>query len=110
MDKINNKEFKVKDIVWAKAKGNPWWPGIIKNISFYNIEKDNEIIKEKIYKIYFIGEKSYVTLTKDYIQLFIENYKEHLSTKNQSLIKSIRLAKDIYNKRKNHNIIHIDKV
>ena len=109
MDKINNKEFKIKDIVWAKAKGNPWWPGIIKNISFYNIEKDNEIIKEKIYKIYFIGEKSYVTLTKEYIQLFIENYKEHLSTKNQSLIKSIRLAKDIYNKRKNHNIIHFDK-
>ena len=107
MDNNYTKEFKIKDIVWAKAKGNPWWPGIIKNISFYNIEKDNQIIKEKVYKIDFIGEKSHVTLTKEYIELFIDNYKEHLSTKNQSLIKSIKLAKDLYNKRcsqKNNNI------
>ena len=107
MDNNNTKEFKIKDIVWAKAKGNPWWPGIIKNISFYNIEKDNQMVKEKIYKIDFIGEKSHVTLTKEYIELFIDNYKEHLSTKNQSLIKSIKLAKDLYNKRcsqKNNNI------
>ena len=109
MDNINNKEFKIKDIVWAKAKGNPWWPGIIKNISFYNIEKDNQIIKEKIYKIDFIGEKSHVTLTKEDIQLFIDNYKErleHISSKNQSLIKSIKLAKELYNKRCSQKNMH----
>lgn len=30
---IGEGEPKEKDIVWAKIKGYPWWPGIIRNIS-----------------------------------------------------------------------------
>ena len=98
MEKLKDSEFKLKDIVWAKAKGNPWWPGIIKKISFYNIPKSNQIVKEKIFTIDFIGEKSHVKLTKDNIELFLDNYKKHFSAKQPSLIRSIKLAKKMCDK------------
>ena len=55
-------EYKEKDIVWAKVKGYPWWPSIISNISFHNITSEGENLKENIYSIEFIGEKSLCVL------------------------------------------------
>ena len=109
MEKLKASELKLKDIVWAKAKGNPWWPGIIKKISFYNIPKNNHIIKEKIFTIDFIGEKSHVKLTKENIELFLDNYKKHLSAKQPSLIKSIKLAKKMCDKKNSRKIINLEE-
>ena len=109
MEKLKDSEFKLKDIVWAKAKGNPWWPGIIKKISFYNIPKSNQIVKEKIFTIDFIGEKSHVKLTKDNIELFLDNYKKHFSAKQPSLIRSIKLAKKMCDKKISRKIINLEE-
>lgn len=109
MEKLKTREFRLKDIVWAKAKGDPWWPGIIKKISFYNIQKNNHIIREKIYSIDFIGEKSHVKLSKENIELFIENYKKHLSAKQPSLIRSIKLAKKMCDKNSAKKIINLNE-
>ena len=109
MDKLKTREFKLKDIVWAKAKGNPWWPGIIKKISFYNIQKNNNITKEKIFTIDFIGEKSHVKLTKENIELFLENYKRHLTAKQPSLIRSIKLAKKMCDKKNSRKLINLEE-
>ena len=109
MDKLKTREFKLKDTVWAKAKGNPWWPGIIKKISFYNIQKNNNITKEKIFTIDFIGEKSHVKLTKENIELFLENYKRHLNAKQPSLIRSIKLAKKMCDKKNSRKLINLEE-
>lgn len=45
---MDSKSFKVKDMVFAKMKGFPWWPATISEI----VKKDN---KNK-YKVIFIGD------------------------------------------------------
>ena len=103
-DKIDYKE---KDIVWAKVKGYPWWPSIINNISFNNIQRNGENIKEKLYSIEFIGEKNVIKLPKEKIEPFTKNYEQHTNTNNTSLLKSIELAKKIYDKKQNTKIIFL---
>ena len=100
-------DYKEKDIVWAKAKGYPWWPSIITHISFNNIQRNGENIKEKLYSIEFIGEKNVIKLPKEKIEPFTKNYEQHRNTKNTSLLKSIELAKKIYDKKQNTKIIFL---
>ena len=49
--------------------------------------------------IEFIGNKSHGEVTKNDINLFKQNYEEHCKTKNPSLIKSIELAKKLYQEK-----------
>ena len=42
-------EFIINEIVWAKVKGYPWWPGIIAELS----NKKNDL-----FTINFIGHNS----------------------------------------------------
>ena len=32
-------EFKIKELCWAKIKGFPWWPAIIREIKYSNNKK-----------------------------------------------------------------------
>lgn len=41
--------FQENEVVWAKIKGYPWWPGII--------EEEIKNIKSK-FKVNFIGDKT----------------------------------------------------
>ena len=37
---MNQKEeFKIKELCWAKLKGFPWWPALIREIKYSNNEK-----------------------------------------------------------------------
>ena len=101
-------EPKEKDIVWAKVKGYPWWPGTIRNISYRSIQNSYKgFSKKKIYIVDFIGNKSHGELSKNDIKSFKQNYEEHCKTKNPSLIKSIELAKKLYNEKFSNGIIDI---
>ena len=102
---IGEGEPKEKDIVWAKIKGYPWWPGIIRNISNHLQTNPKGISKRKIYTVDFIGNKSHGEVTKKDIQSFRYYYEEHCKTKNPSLIKSIELAKKLENKIVNNKPI-----
>ena len=107
---IGEGEPKEKDIVWAKIKGYPWWPGIIRNISNNLQTNPKGISKRKIYTVDFIGNKSHGEVTKKDIQSFRYYYEEHCKTKNPSLMKSIELAKKLENKIVNNKQIDsIDK-
>ena len=107
---IGEGEPKEKDIVWAKIKGYPWWPGIIRNISNHLQTNPKGISKKKIYTVDFIGNKSHGEVTKKDIQSFRYYYEEHCKTKNPSLMKSIELAKKLENKIvSNKPIDSIDK-
>lgn len=102
---IGEGEPREKDIVWAKIKGYPWWPGTIRSISYNNKNNNKRFAKKKIYTIDFIGNKSHGEVSKNDINLFKQNYEEHCKTKNPSLIKSIELAKKLYQeKTKNKNM------
>ena len=93
-------EPKEKDIVWAKVKGYPWWPGTIRNILNHPTPINNKFIsKKKTYIIDFIGNKSHGEVAKSDVKLFKQNYEEHCNTKNPSLIKSIELANKLYREK-----------
>ena len=103
----DNIEYKEKDIVWAKVKGYPWWPSIISQISFCNVQENGENKKEKVYSIEFIGEKNNAKVLKEKIEQFNKNYDQHSNTKNPLLLKSIELAKKKIAKKQNSKIISL---
>jgi PWWP domain. len=56
MDKKEKKpaieeNFELDQVVWAKLKGFPWWPGVIREI--IRNEKDKG---KKEYMVFFLGE------------------------------------------------------
>lgn len=103
-------ELKERDIVWAKVKGNNWWPGLIKHISFRSVQTNNEtIIKEKVYSILFFGGGDKVKLTRKKLEPFLEGFEIHSKTKKSSLLKAIAEAKKLYEKNNSNKIIHIDE-
>ena len=107
---IGEGEPKEKDIVWAKIKGYPWWPGTIRHIFYYQNQNSYKgIYKRKKYIIDFIGNKSHGEVNKNDIKLFKPNYEEHCKTKNQALIKSIELANKLYQEKFNNNNIEIEE-
>ena len=107
---IGQGELKEKDIVWAKIKGYPWWPGTIRNIFYYHSQNSYKgISKRKKYIIDFIGNKSHGEVNKNDIKLFKPNYEEHCKTKNPSLIKSIELANKLYQEKINNKNIEIEE-
>ena len=89
-----------KEIVWAKIKGFPWWPAIIKNVSYQFRENHIKgLYKERIYEIDFIGSKSHAIVSKNSIQSFMKNYEGHCETKSISLKKAIKLAKKLFEEK-----------
>ena len=98
-----------KEIVWAKIKGFPWWPGVIKNVSYQFRENHIKgLYKEKIYEIDFIGSKYRAILSKKNIQSFMQNYEGHCETKSISLKKAIKLAKKLFDEKNDKKNVKFD--
>ena len=88
--------FQKGDIVWAKVKGYSWWPGQIQYQIHNNKGNSESITKEKIYRINFIGDKSFGDVPIYNIKKFEEKLDEFSKTKKSSLIKSIEVAKNLF--------------
>jgi len=84
--------FNVGEVVWAKIRGYPWWPGYIKGI-----EDDN---KEKKYIVQFIGDNTFSNIPKKQLAKFEKEYDVHSNTKKKDLKESIKIALDMYKNKK----------
>ena len=97
--------FAVGEIIWAKIRGHPWWPGLVKLNPKYQITGVDDDSKEKKYLINFIGDNSHATLPKPKLAKFMSNYKTYSQTKKKNLLDSIKKAKEMFD---NKSLIHDD--
>ena len=89
--------FERNTVVWAKLCGYPWWPSYIE-----------EKLANDLYKVQFIGEKSYQHLHVDKIKSWAENFEEYTKVikrnkKNEKFFAAVELGINI-----NANIINFD--
>lgn len=92
-----DRKFRKGDMVWAKVRGFPWWPGVIKNI-FLKPSKDSaNVEKEPHAKVYFVGDSTYIQVPFDKLFRFDSKLPEFSRTKNKRLLKSIAITKKIIN-------------
>jgi hypothetical protein len=96
------KKYRKGEVVWAKIRGYPWWPGVIKNITM-RLGKGDE--RETKYTINFIGDNSHANLPSNKIDKFVEKFEEYSNTRHKGLLNSIPIAKKIYKEE-----IPIDKL
>ena len=80
------------DIVWAKVKGFPWWPGEVKRVSRGGGD-DNNTNHQKMITVNFIGHKSHIDLPLSKIENFENKFDSYSKTRNKTLLKSIEKAK-----------------
>lgn len=83
--------FNVGEIIWAKIRGYPWWPAIITGT------KDDS--KEKIYRVSFIGDKTFANLPKKFLRKFEKEFKNHCNTKQKKLSESIKEAQKMFSNK-----------
>jgi hypothetical protein len=87
------RKFKKGEVVWAKVRGFPWWPGIVKS-TFHHISKTQD--ETKII-VNFIGDNSHANLPFNKVEKFIQKLDEFSNVKNKNLLNSINIAKKIHN-------------
>ena len=87
--------FQKGDIVWAKVKGFSWWPGQIQYQIHHHRRNSESNLKEKIYRVNFIGHSSHCDVPISNIIKFEKKLDEFSKTKKNSLIKSIEKAKNL---------------
>ena len=83
--------FNVGEIIWAKIRGYPWWPATITGT------KDDS--REKMYRVSFIGDKTFANLPKKFLAKFEKEFKNYSNTKQKKLVESIKEAKKMFNNK-----------
>jgi F0F1-type ATP synthase alpha subunit len=91
------KKFRKGEVVWAKVRGFPWWPAVVKSVNIKILKQDEE---EEEYRnttalVYFIGDNSHSELPINKVEKFTHKYEEYAKTKKKSLQNSIKLANKI---------------
>lgn len=100
------KKFLKGEIVWAKVRGFPWWPAIVRSIncSIRHEQKEGEAGDSRESQpnesaftavVYFVGDDSHSELPLNKIEKFQQNLEEYSKTKKKTLLNSIHIAKKI---------------
>lgn len=94
------KNIKKGDLVWAKVRGFPWWPAVVKNTKIKIIKEINEDDetseqRETTLLVYFIGDNTHSYLPQSKVYSFEEKLPEFSKTRKKSLLTSIRVAEKI---------------
>ena len=93
-DDIDDCNFIIGEIVFAKIKGYSWWPAIV--IFYFLLFQVSKILSNKRYKIKFFGpEKSYGIVHSKKIDKYINKYKFALKIKKYKLKKAINKANEL---------------
>ena len=80
-------QFRIKQVVWAKVRGYPWWPAQVCSIE--------DVTFERPIVVNFIGHISHASLKANECEDFLENYLRHFSSKSRKLYSSIMSARRI---------------
>ena len=89
------KAYKKGEIVWAKIRGYPWWPGVVWNFNV-KIGQINEDQKKEIkYLVNFIGDNTHAELPIVKLEKFEKKLTEYSKTKKIALLDSINIARKI---------------
>jgi hypothetical protein len=86
------RKFKKGEVVWAKVRGFPWWPGVVKT-TLNRLSKTQDEIK---IVINFIGDNSHANLPPCKVEKFMPKFEEYANVKHKNLLNSISIAKKIY--------------
>ncbi len=93
------KKFRKGEIVWAKVRGFPWWPAIVKGIKVTIRREDSESNESESKEItilaYFIGDDTHSELPVNKIEKFTAKVEEFSKTKKRALLNSIAIAKRV---------------
>ena len=91
------KKYKKGEVVWAKVRGFPWWPAVVKsvNIKIIKQDDDNKEYRQTIVLVYFVGDNSHSELPINKIEKFASKYEEYSKTKKKCLLNSIKQANKI---------------
>lgn len=91
------KKYKKGEVVWAKVRGFPWWPGVVRNILKVSKFDENEgsVVQETKVEVCFVGDSTYAHLASNKIDKFETKFEEFSRTKKKKLLYSIKLAKKI---------------
>ena len=91
------KKFKKGEVVWAKVRGFPWWPAVVKSLNIKLAKQNDDEIESRqtLVLVYFVGDNSHSELPINKIEKFASKYEEYSKTKKKCLINSIKQAKKI---------------
>jgi hypothetical protein len=89
---MESRKFKKGEVVWAKVRGFPWWPGVVKTM-MHRISKSQDETKVVVN---FIGDNSHANLPLNKVERFMPKYDEYANTKHKALLNSISVAKKIH--------------
>ncbi|OMJ89028.1 hypothetical protein SteCoe_8846 [Stentor coeruleus] len=89
-------DFQDRELVWAKMKGFPWWPGIITD---NKISQSNEVQ----YRIDFIGENSHIWTNQASIRKYSNTPSDIYKTTNKKLQKCIEIAEKVHSRELSTN-------
>ena len=83
--------FKKGDIVWAKIRGYPWWPGIVQSSKIKLGTNREEINKEVKVLVNFLGDNTHAEIPLPKVEAYEKKYEEYSKTKKKTLQKAIGL-------------------
>jgi hypothetical protein len=84
--------FKKGDLVWAKIRGYPWWPGIVQSSKVKLGTNKEEINKEVKLLVNFLGDNTHAEIPLQKIESYDKKYEEFSKTKKKTLQKAIGIA------------------
>jgi|LauGreDrversion4_2_1035121.scaffolds.fasta_scaffold283989_2 hypothetical protein len=105
--------FKKGDLVWAKIRGYPWWPGIVQSSKVKIGSNKEEINKEIKVLVNFLGDNTHAEIPLQKIENYEKKYEEFSKTKKKNLQKAILLANKLVkgeNINDSNNKPAIDKI
>jgi len=79
------------EVVWAKIKGFPWWPGVVAKV----VEDKTNPNSNVELLVNFVGENSHAQLSLDKVAKYQQKYNEFAKMKKKKLLESIEIADKI---------------